>query len=84
VSGFEACARRLVEERNRSDHIPLYLAICRPEEDGRGAFEDGLFDQYLGHTDYAPGMYCSRHPPDTYAVALYVPRDRGVRPHGVG
>ncbi len=77
LAGFEACVRRLIEERNRSDYIPLNVAICRPEGRGGGIFQDGLFVPLLGHADYIPRLTCSTVPPDSYVVAFSIPRDRG-------
>ena len=75
--GFEACVRRLVEERTRPDSGPLHVAICRPEGRGGSIFHPDLFSPLLGHNDYVPRVTCSTTPPDAYAVAYYTPRDRG-------
>jgi len=77
VSGFEACVSRLVEERNRSDYIPLHIAIARPEGAGGSILRDNLFGPLLGHLDYTPRTIISALPPDSYAVAFSTPRDRG-------
>jgi hypothetical protein len=80
VAGFEACVRRLVEERNRPDYIQLHVAICIPEGPGGDILQDGLFVPLLGHADYTPRVTFSTSPPDCHAVAYYTPPDRGFIP----
>ncbi|HJZ57100.1 MAG TPA: hypothetical protein VKE74_19175, partial [Gemmataceae bacterium] len=77
LAGFEACVRRLIEERNRADYIPLHVAICRPEGKGGSIFRDDLFVPLLGHSDYTPRVACSMLPPDTYALAFHTLREHG-------
>lgn len=81
LAGFEACARRLAEERNRHDYVPLHVAICHPEGPGASILqEDGLFVPLLNHADYTPRVTVSTYPPDAFAVAFYISRDCGFIP----
>ncbi|QEL19850.1 hypothetical protein [Limnoglobus roseus] len=77
---FEACNRRLGEERRRPEYIPLHAAICRPEGPGGSILHDDLFGAYLGTSDYTQQFVSSVASSVTYAVAHYFLPDRGFVP----